>query len=189
VEFSLSAVAAANGSNGSSGGSNDGSSGSTSSRSLSKSLIRRYQVCIKEISEYIRTGSLAVQGRSDKQSRNQPNVTLLKAPELQYGLYFSSSIFRAVQLQDNVTNAASSAPASGPGSGAVSMLLGTVLPQIEAVAAAARQGSLQVALLPGDILTVGTAATAADTVSTAAASARGPAVFDYIDTFNVSDYT
>lgn len=125
VDFSLSAVAAAvTGSN--------GSSGSTSSRNLSKSLI-------KEISEYIRTGSLSVQGRSDKQPRNQPNVTLLKAPELQYGLYFSSSIFRAVRLHNSVANAASSA--AGPGSGAVLMLLATVGPQIEAVAAAARQAA------------------------------------------------
>jgi hypothetical protein len=162
----------------------NGSSGGTSSRSLSKSLI-------KEISEYIRTGSLSVQGRSDKQPRNQPNVTLLKAPELQYGLYFSSSIFRAVQLQRSVTTAASST--AGPGAETVQMLLGTVGPQIEAVAAAACQGRLQVALLPGDILTVGTAGTAAGTVSTATASAQGhpgfDGMFDYIDTSNVSDYT
>jgi hypothetical protein len=184
VDFSLTAVAAAAGSNGNSSGSNGGSSGAASGRSLSNFLI-------KEVSEYIRTGSLAVQGHAYKQPRNQTNVSLLKAPELQYGLYFSSSIFRAVQLQSNVTFAASSA--AGPGSEAVPMLLATFGLQIQAVAAAARQGRLQVALLPGDILTVGTTVTAAGTVSTATASAQGHSVFDgmfdYIDTSNVSDYT
>lgn len=159
----------------------------------------------KEITEYIQTGSLQ-QGPGSKAQQNQPNLTFLKAPELQYALYFSSSIFRAVALPDGAAAAAATA------AGAAELLLAAVGPQIVAAAEALQQGLLSVVLVPGDILTVATQApspkagsrAAPNTDSTSAAGGAAGAgalgagagveecdgvTFDYIDTSNVSDYT
>ncbi len=56
---------------------------------------RRVSAWEGEITKYIHTGSL--QGGGDT-----PNVTALLAPTLQYTVYFSSSIYRAVSLADKM---------------------------------------------------------------------------------------
>jgi hypothetical protein len=168
VKLSLSAVTALAGS------SNGSGSSSSSGLKISK-------VLQKEIAEYIHTGSLRIsQQGGKKELLAQPNLTLFKAPELQYAVYFSSSIFRAVQLTGQT--------AAAGGVGAAELLLRTVGPQVAAVAAAAQQGTLRVALVPGDILTVATEGRAA-TQDGGCEREQAEGLFDYIDTSNVSDYT
>jgi hypothetical protein len=169
VKLSLSAVTA------SAGSSNGSGSGSSSSGPKISKVLQ------KEIAEYIHTGSLRMSQQGvKKELLAQPNLTLFKAPELQYAVYFSSSIFRAVQLPGQT--------AAAGGVGAAELLLRTVGPQVAAVAAAAQQGTLRVALVPGDILTVATEGRAA-TQDGGCEREQAEGLFDYIDTSNVSDYT
>lgn len=199
IELSLSAVAAAT---------NTTTSGSSSS---STKVSKRLQ---KEITDYINTGSLqlpegdsaegssssssAAQKKKQQQQRvaalSKPNLTLLTA-ELQYSVYFSSSVFRAVQLPQGhvlpATGAATTGAATSTGESAADLLLAAVAPQFAAAAEGLRQGRLRVVLLPGDILAVALQPAVAVAAAAAAAgdeSAEG-CLFDFIDTSNVSDYT
>ena len=118
----------------------------------------------KAVRDYVRSGSLASEGVE----LTCPNVTLLSAPELQYLVYFSSSIVRAVPL---------AAAESGCRRDAASLhhrLLGTVAPQVTAFVDGVSDGRVAVTLVPGDILVV--------------AAVEPTAVFDFIDTSNVADY-
>ena len=118
----------------------------------------------KAVRDYVRSGSLAREGVE----LTCPNVTLLSAPELQYLVYFSSSIVRAVPL---------AAAESGCRRDAASLhhrLLGTVAPQVTAFVDGVSDGRVAVTLVPGDILVV--------------AAVEPTAVFDFIDTSNVADY-
>ena len=128
----------------------------------------------KELSAYLTTGTLPHVGKASGEKlaagQRQGNPTFLLAPELQYTAYFSSSIFRAVELAENT---AAAAPAQAT---ATQRLAAAALPQIAAAGAALRSGRLRVVLVPGDILAV---ATCDDAVKP----------FDFIDTSNVSDYT
>jgi hypothetical protein len=49
------------------------------------------------VREYIKTGCLS-RSKAHRNKQVAPNLTLLLTPELQYTVYFSSSIFRAVKL-------------------------------------------------------------------------------------------
>lgn len=113
----------------------------------------------KEVKAYLQSGSLA--SRSPLVS---PNVSLLLSPSLQYCLYFSSSIFRALPLA-----------VAPPGTPLSMRLLTALAPQLQAVAARLQSGTLHVSLVLGDILVVG---------ADAAADSR----FDYIDCSNIADY-
>lgn len=145
----------------------------------------------QEVRDYIRTGSLQSTTSSKKQQQQQmlqkPNITFMMAPSMQYNVYFSCSIFRAVEL----------APSSPGCTTAAQRVLATVSRQLAAVVGAIQAGRLTVQLVHGDILEIATAA--ADGGVAAAAAAGGgsegvrasepQALFDYIDTSNVSDYT
>ncbi|KAL1522120.1 hypothetical protein AB1Y20_021762 [Prymnesium parvum] len=113
----------------------------------------------KEVKEYVQTGSLTSQSKL-----TSPNVTLLLAPSLQYCLYFSSSIFRALPLAD-----------ARPGTPLSARLLTALAPQLQTVAARLHAGTMDVSVVLGDVLVVG-----ADPASNAR--------FDYIDCSNVADY-
>ncbi|PNH12438.1 hypothetical protein TSOC_000697, partial [Tetrabaena socialis] len=135
-----------------------------------------------EVAEYVRRGSL----RPEEAALSATNPTFLLGRELQYTVYFSSSIFRAVPL--------------GPGGTARARLLSTLGPQLEAVGRALRGGAATVTLVPGDILAAMTSAPSAAAGAAAAASADAsdgaaagsPAAaacrFDFIDCSNVADY-
>jgi hypothetical protein len=185
VELSLTAAAAA--------AHDAANSSNSSSSSSSVKVSKKLQ---KDITQYIQTGSLQQGTGASKVLQNKPNLTLLKAPELQYAVYFSSSIFRAVALPHGT------APASA--AVAAELLLATVGPQVAAAAAALQQGRLDVVLVPGEILTVATkrpapqpdalapthtGAAAAEAGDTRGAATCASVSFDYIDTSNVSDYT
>lgn len=110
------------------------------------------------INAYVATGSLCENGTG-------ANVTLLAAPELQYSLYFSSSIFRALPMAPPPPARAAPAPSVRQ------RLLATLAPQAAAVSELLRSGALTVLLVPGDAV--------------AAAASSSTATFDFIDTSNV----
>jgi hypothetical protein len=129
-----------------------------------------------DIHSYIRTGSLslhtkaaAAAGRDATTSRKsskqqqqltQPNVTFLAGTELQYTIYYSSSIFRAVLLAPAVPPHSDGCKAAS--ATVTERLLEAVRPQVAAVAAAATGGRMTVCLVPGDILMLATAAGAVE---------------------------
>ena len=139
-----------------------------------------------EVAEYVKCGSLR---SAAKEPLTAANHTFLLAPELQYTVYFSSSIFRALSL--------------GPGATASARLLATLIPQIDAVASALRDGTLHVSLILGDVLTAMTTPSPSPLIpgrraagGAAAAASGGPddgndvrlLMFDFIDCSNVADY-
>ncbi|GBG86594.1 hypothetical protein CBR_g41659 [Chara braunii] len=164
----------------------------------------------QDVSAYLRTGSIDRQrssscgssspgsssrrsrrrsGRSsDAPSSSEPltsaNVTLLLAPALQYTVYFSSSIFRAVPL-----DAACSTALEG--------LLTWITPGITCLASALRSGTASLQLVPGDILDLMTSPREV----TSGTHSRSPCqplhnghhddcnyLYDFIDCSNVADY-
>jgi hypothetical protein len=158
-----------------------------SSSSSSSSTSKGSAAVQKEVQSYIKEGSLPAafsSGSSSnvkQQQQTRANPTFLLGRTLQYTVYFSSSIYRAVKL----------APETPGCTSAAQRLLAAVKPQLAAVAAGLRGGWLQVQLVPGEVLAV---ATAAGSSSSGAAGpvtnvAAVPQLFDYIDTSNVSDYT
>ena len=214
LELSLSAVSSSI---------NKSSSSNSSGMKTASNSAGQYK---KEVADYIRSGSLpsipcssnssssSSSSRSSKSSsstvaaQSQANPTFLLAPELQYTVYFSSSIFRAVHLAApgpaaaaggggaGSKKAASGAAAAGSKHAtATQLLVAAVVPQIQAVAEALKGGQLQVTLVPGDVLAVATAVTpfSATSVGDSSTASRkvadGAALFDFIDTSNVSDYT
>eukprot|EP00899_Mesostigma_viride_P006588 jgi/Mesvir1/15930/Mv08253-RA.1 len=164
----------------------------------------------REVAAYVRTGSLQAEG----QPLEAANPTFLLAPELQYTVYFSSSIFRALPLTSH-----KGAPS------AKAMLLATLGPQLQSVVEALKEGRLQIRLVCGDILAALLAPplspepsaagavepesylSAADSSNVEAGSGtpppqaaddrygdqqgselREPLLFDFIDASNVADY-
>eukprot|EP00667_Euglena_gracilis_P014190 EG_transcript_14692 len=123
--------------------------------------------------EYLKSGSFGAEGAGP---RDVTNPTFLLAPDLQYTVYYSSSIFRAVAL--------------GPGGSAWERLTATVAPQLRALADALRAGRCRCVLVPGDVLTVMTtqAAESADEGHPPSDAAVQKAQFDFIDCSNVADY-
>jgi len=121
-------------------------------------VFSKYQ---KEISAYIDRGSLVSKG-TKRLALTKLNVTLL-LPELQYTVYFSSSIFRAVALDDSSRDSAHAA------------LLHTLEPKFKRLSTALQLKRCNVFLLPGDILTSLT-------------DNNGDACYDFIDCSNVADY-
>ncbi|KAL3910970.1 MAG: hypothetical protein SGPRY_008870 [Prymnesium sp.] len=111
-----------------------------------------------EVKAYMRSGSLA------KPPFHSPNFTLLHSPSLQYCLYYSSSILRALPLAD--------APKNTP---LAVRLLTSLAPQVKAMASRLNSGTLKVSLVHGDILVVGACETT-------------DVHFDFIDCSNVADY-
>ena len=93
----------------------------------------------EEVRAFLQSGSLP-----NHSPLSSPNVTLLLSPSLQYTLYFSSSIVRALPL--------ATAPHGTP---LTTRLLSSLAPQLQAVAARLRSGTLNVSLVLGDILVVG----------------------------------
>eukprot|EP00798_Chlamydomonas_sp_ICE-L_P015003 gene15003-21070_t len=128
---------------------------------LSKADLDRVK---KEVKQYIGSGSL-----SSTDSLTELNPTFLLAPEMQYTVYFSTSIFRAVRL--------------GKGTTAKVRLLDTLAPQFDSLAAALRNGDLEVTVVPADILTTLTSQESSKGGGTVATG-----LFDFIDCSNVSDY-
>lgn len=113
---------------------------------------------ISELKKYVQTGSLSLDG-------TRPNVTLLVAPELQYNLYFSSSIFRALPM----------AQATDKDTDVTSRLLLTLRPQLECLVSGLRDSRFKVIMSPGEAL--------------AELTSAGPdAKFDFIYCSNVADY-
>ena len=113
----------------------------------------------EEVKALLRSGSL-----TNHSLLSSPNVTLLLSPSLQYTLYFSSSIVRALPLT-----------VAPHGTSLATRLLSSLAPQLQDVAARLRSGTLNVSLVLGDILVVG-------------ADAATDARFDFIDCSNVADY-
>lgn len=111
-----------------------------------------------QVRAYLETGSLPSTGPQ----LIRPNVTLLLAPELQYTLYFSSSILRAVPL------------AAGEGS-LSERLLRTLEPQLACLSRGVRDGFLSIQLISGDALAMAT-------------SMPILSKFHFIDSSNVADY-
>jgi hypothetical protein len=150
----------------------------------------------------VNKGQGRLTGKADQQVSVNP--TFLLGTQLQYNVYFSSSIYRAVALAPPTATTAAGAAAAqtssssskggkkggkpaGSSSGSsgcrdtlYQRLLASVWPQLTAVGDAHLGGTLGVCLVPGDILTVAAAPPAA---------ASAPAArFDFIDTSNVMDY-
>lgn len=98
------------------------------------------------------------------------NVTLLEPPALQWTLYWSSSIFRSVDL--------SRCGAQPGGRDAGALLAAALEPQLAAVRALVRAGRLQIALFPGDILDCMSTPTPPEFVTAAAAAAVAAATRD-----------
>lgn len=94
----------------------------------------------KQIRRHINSGNV---GNTTKEFQSA-NPTILEAPSLQYLLYWSSSIYRAVKLEVN-----SSAHVNVELS---DLLLQAIRPQIEATAESLESGSLEVAVTAGDVL-------------------------------------
>ena len=95
-----------------------------------------------------------------------PNLTLLESPTLQYSLYWSSSIYRAMKLDSSAANDAS----------LWDCLVRSLAPQVAAVKQALVDGVLSVSLLLGDV------------VSNLAAPNTMGCCFDFVDLSNVADY-
>ncbi|GIL89933.1 hypothetical protein Vretifemale_17657, partial [Volvox reticuliferus] len=164
----------------------------------------------QDVREYIYTGSLrpgddcsggrgskgsaAVTNKSLPEPLVAANPTLLLAPELQYTVYFSSSIFRALPL----------AALSGT---ATARLTAALAPQLDAVAQGLRDGDISVHLVPGDILAAMLAEApvpspaqqpppasdipdidVAAAVAPTSAAASLALQYDFIDCSNVADY-
>ncbi|KAI9354633.1 hypothetical protein DFJ73DRAFT_775797 [Zopfochytrium polystomum] len=118
-----------------------------------------------EISTYISRGSLG----ADRKNLIHANSTLLLAPEMQYTVYATSSIFRAVSI-----------PREAVGATAFQKLVSTLTEQFAAFRAGADGGRLTVVLVRGDIIKI----------LTESPGEKGEtAVFDFIDCSNVADYT
>lgn len=116
----------------------------------------------KEITAYISRGSLVPLKEAKHLARGKLNVTLL-LPELQYTVYFSSSIFRAVELDDSYHDSAHAA------------LLHILAPKFNILANALQLQRCSIVVHPCDILNGLTDSTGNDS-------------FDYIDLSNVADY-
>jgi hypothetical protein len=141
----------------------------------------------QEVAEYVRSGSLSPQPHA------APNVTLLQSPSLQYTLYFSSSVLRALPLA-----------AEAEGVPLAARLLGQLAPRLEAMASELRAGRASVTLVLGDMLTLATdgaaahpatssdspigAAAFAPSSSPSASPASSSGLFDYVDGSNIADY-
>ncbi|GLC40176.1 hypothetical protein PLESTB_000259400 [Pleodorina starrii] len=140
-----------------------------------------------EVREYVQTGSLRPDGGGGEGGgrRAEPlvaaNPTLLLVPELQYTVYFSSSIFRALPLS------------SEPGN-ATARLVATLAPQLDSLTRGLRDGDVSVRLVPGDILAAMLAVPppppppAATGPDGDAAPAAAALQYDFIDCSNVADY-
>lgn len=118
-----------------------------------------------KIKAYLQSGSL-----KQKPHEGSPNVTLLLSPSLQYCLYYSSSILRALPLA-----------AAPPDTPLARRLLASLAPQLEALTARLQSGSLSISLVVGDILVVGA-------VGAVGADGTTDQRFDFIDCSNVADY-
>lgn len=94
----------------------------------------------KQIRRHITSGNV---GNTTKEFQSA-NPTLLEAPSLQYLLYWSSSIYRAVKL-DVSSSTHSNVELS-------ELLLQAIRPQIEVVSESFERGSLEVAVIAGDVL-------------------------------------
>jgi hypothetical protein len=95
----------------------------------------------KHIREHIRSGNL---GKCTNDMKGA-NPLMLEAPSLQYLLYWSSSLYRAIQIEAVKKQNRHDQELHG-------VLLWTVKPQIEAIADALKAGTFHVAIVPGDIL-------------------------------------
>ncbi|GLI62217.1 hypothetical protein VaNZ11_004810 [Volvox africanus] len=157
----------------------------------------------QEVQEYIYTGSLRPDHSGGSTAATKPvpeplvaaNPTLLLAPQLQYAVYFSSSIFRAL-------------PLGAERGTATARLTAALRPQLDAVARGLHDGDISVQLVPGDILAAMLAEApapspaqqpkpasdiadnqeAAEVAAPASAAASPPLYYDFIDCSNVADY-
>lgn len=129
----------------------------------------------KEIREHIQSGNVC----KTINSMTSANPLMLEAPTLQYLLYWSSSIYRAIQI-DAVIKASRHEELHG-------VLLRTLTPQIEAVAETLKGGTLRVAIIPGDILDALLFGGCQRILSQLAQSSDDQ-FFDFVDLSNVADY-
>jgi hypothetical protein len=129
----------------------------------------------KEIREHIQSGNVC----KTIKSMTSANPLMLEAPSLQYLLYWSSSIYRAIQI-DAMTRASRYEELHG-------VILRTLKPQIEAVAETLKGGTLRVAVVPGDILDALLFGGCQGILSQLAHSSDAQ-FFDFIDLSNVADY-
>ena len=127
-------------------------------KALGQKLYSRYQ---EEIKIYIETGTL-LKPQAKVSNYNSLNVTMLLS-ELQYRVYFSSSIFRAIALPENKNERS-----------AYNLLLKTLSFQMSRVSKAIKNGKIRITWAPGDIILGLT-----DTQGVN---------FDVIDCSNVADY-
>ena len=94
----------------------------------------------KQIRRHITSGNV---GNTTKESQSA-NPTLLEAPSLQYLLYWSSSIYRAIKL-DVSSSTHSNVELS-------ELLHQAIRPQLEVVFESFERGSLEVGVMAGDVL-------------------------------------
>ena len=130
------------------------------------------------LSAYAKSGSLL----PDSNAAQETNTTLREPPSLSSTLYWSSSIFRAVDLAPAVS-------ALGANADLMALLTGTLEPLLTAFRALVNANRVDVALLPGDVLTCLAAADGhqfSNAVDARRLSLAGH--FDVIESSNVADY-
>ncbi|KAG5179096.1 hypothetical protein JKP88DRAFT_280654 [Tribonema minus] len=130
----------------------------------------------REVAAYIDSAALTP---TAQQRLTSANPTFLLAPDLQYTVYYSSSIYRAVALGPSGGGAADSSSSRS----LYARLLSTVTDQLAVAADALRSGAMSCTLMPGDVITVMTAPAPPEPEASAAAPP-----FDFIDRSNVADY-
>lgn len=134
----------------------------------------------KQIRRHITSGNV---GNTTKECQSA-NPTLLEAPSLQYLLYWSSSIYRAVKLDVSSSSTHSNVELS-------ELLLQALRPQIEVVSESFERGSLEVAVIAGDVLEgmlFGGFLRLLHQMNGHDDLHSSSSLFDFIDLTNVADY-
>ncbi|KAI9088784.1 hypothetical protein DFS34DRAFT_598193 [Phlyctochytrium arcticum] len=126
----------------------------------------------KEVKDYITTGNLLSLATNGK-----VNPTLFEAPLMRYDLYWSSSIFRAVKLDEPARK----------GESLYYRLLRTLGVQFAALREGLNNGHVEVNILPGDIISALLAGIPEFEHAKGGAVAHAKA-FDLVDCSNVMDY-
>ena len=127
----------------------------------------------KEIREHIQSGNVC----KSTNAMTSANPLMLETPAMQYLLYWSSSIYRAIQIRDAAMKASRHEELHR-------VLLRTLAPQLEVVTKALMGGNLLVAIVPGDILDV----LLFDGCEGILSQNSALELFDFMDLSNVSDY-